>query len=234
MDLYNRLRDFISRVQFREDNLARNVKFRKAAFDKATADYSLAVGKGQSPEAAGGAAVGHRSGEERRRSSSPASCRRSNPVARTWRRSSGKSPPSRMSPKRICKSINGKIDQLHKALVRAGARRQKAAAGTADSGCVQQPVEDRSDLAAESDAELQLPRRGAVRSLQHLPPGHRSHAAGLRRPRRHIATPRRSPSRCRRLPARRKRRRKSRRTKESKADEGRRGTDARIRSMAFI
>ena len=50
MDLYNRLRDFISRVRFREDNLARNVKFRKAAFDKATADYSLAVGKGQSPE----------------------------------------------------------------------------------------------------------------------------------------------------------------------------------------
>ncbi len=50
MDLYNRLRDFISRVRFREDNLAHNVKFRKAAFDKATADYSLAVGKGQSPE----------------------------------------------------------------------------------------------------------------------------------------------------------------------------------------
>ncbi len=49
-DLYNRLRDFISRVKFREDNLAVNVKFRKAAFDKATSDYSLAVGKGQSPE----------------------------------------------------------------------------------------------------------------------------------------------------------------------------------------
>ena len=50
MDLYNRMNDFISRVKFREDNLARNVKFRKAAFDKATADYSLAVGKGQTPE----------------------------------------------------------------------------------------------------------------------------------------------------------------------------------------
>ncbi len=49
-DLYNRMRDLISRVKFREDNLARNVKFRKAAFDKATADFSLAVGKNETPE----------------------------------------------------------------------------------------------------------------------------------------------------------------------------------------
>ncbi|HTQ37525.1 MAG TPA: c-type cytochrome [Pirellulales bacterium] len=45
MDLYNRMRDLISRVKFREDNLTSNLKFRKAVLDKAMATYSLAVGE---------------------------------------------------------------------------------------------------------------------------------------------------------------------------------------------
>ena len=48
MDLYNRLSDFVSRVKFREDNLTQNLKFRKAALDKANATYSIAVGGGDS------------------------------------------------------------------------------------------------------------------------------------------------------------------------------------------
>src|SRR5262249_21373450 len=46
MDLYERLDDFINRVQFREDNLARNLKFRKAALDQKMAQFSLAVRDG--------------------------------------------------------------------------------------------------------------------------------------------------------------------------------------------
>jgi mono/diheme cytochrome c family protein len=47
MDLYNRMRDFIARIKFREDNLSSGLKFEKAALDKAFADYSLAVGEGK-------------------------------------------------------------------------------------------------------------------------------------------------------------------------------------------
>ena len=43
----HRMRDFIARVKFREDNLSAGLKFRKAALDKAFADYSLAVGEGK-------------------------------------------------------------------------------------------------------------------------------------------------------------------------------------------
>ncbi len=78
MDLYNRLNDFVSRMKFREDNLTQNVKFRKAAFDKATADYSMAVGKGQSARTTGVDAVGRRSGEERGRSAHRAIAGRAN------------------------------------------------------------------------------------------------------------------------------------------------------------
>ncbi|MCC7085094.1 MAG: c-type cytochrome [Pirellulales bacterium] len=50
IDLFNRMQDLIKRVRFREDAAARNLKFRRAALDKASADYSLAVGNGESEE----------------------------------------------------------------------------------------------------------------------------------------------------------------------------------------
>ncbi|HZZ30022.1 MAG TPA: c-type cytochrome [Pirellulales bacterium] len=50
MDLYNRMRDLIARVKFREDNLTSNLKFRKAVLDKALASFSLAVGEGAPAE----------------------------------------------------------------------------------------------------------------------------------------------------------------------------------------
>ncbi len=50
MDLYNRLRDFVARVKFREDQLTGNLKFRKAALDKANATFSIAVGEGKSAD----------------------------------------------------------------------------------------------------------------------------------------------------------------------------------------
>jgi cbb3-type cytochrome oxidase cytochrome c subunit len=53
MDLYNRMRDLIGRVKFREDNLTGNLKFRKAVLDKAMATYSLAVGEGAEAEQTG-------------------------------------------------------------------------------------------------------------------------------------------------------------------------------------
>src|SRR5262245_53541320 len=39
MELWNRMRDFVARVKFREDKMAGALKFRKAALDKALADY---------------------------------------------------------------------------------------------------------------------------------------------------------------------------------------------------
>src|SRR5262245_38547428 len=53
MDLYNRMRDFIARVKFREDNLTTNVKFRRAALDKALATFSIAVGNNAPPDEIG-------------------------------------------------------------------------------------------------------------------------------------------------------------------------------------
>src|SRR5262249_24966047 len=50
MDLYNRLRDFVARVKFREDQLTGNLKFRKAALDKANATFSITVGEGKSAD----------------------------------------------------------------------------------------------------------------------------------------------------------------------------------------
>ena len=50
MDLYNRLRDFVARVKFREDQLTDNLKFRKAALDEANAKFSIAVGEGKSAD----------------------------------------------------------------------------------------------------------------------------------------------------------------------------------------
>ncbi|HEY2761736.1 MAG TPA: hypothetical protein VGI75_13360, partial [Pirellulales bacterium] len=50
MDLYNRLRDFVARIKFREDQLTDNLKFRKAALDKANASFSIAVGEGVSAD----------------------------------------------------------------------------------------------------------------------------------------------------------------------------------------
>src|SRR6476660_8555426 len=46
-DLFNRLNDFVGRVKFREDELTGNLKFRKAALDKALASYSIAVGNNE-------------------------------------------------------------------------------------------------------------------------------------------------------------------------------------------
>src|SRR5690606_21714181 len=42
--------DLIGRVKFREDTFASNVKFRRASLDRANADYSLGVGRGDSAE----------------------------------------------------------------------------------------------------------------------------------------------------------------------------------------
>ena len=58
MDLYNRMRDLIGRVKFREDNLTGNLKFRKAVLDKAMADFSLAVGDGGAGGENGSISVG--------------------------------------------------------------------------------------------------------------------------------------------------------------------------------
>jgi cbb3-type cytochrome oxidase cytochrome c subunit len=49
-DLFNRLNDFVARVKFREDEVTGNLKFRKAALDKALASYSIAVGNNEDVE----------------------------------------------------------------------------------------------------------------------------------------------------------------------------------------
>jgi hypothetical protein len=50
MDLYNRMQDLIDRVIFREKAAASGLKVRRAQLDKASADYSLAVGNGESAD----------------------------------------------------------------------------------------------------------------------------------------------------------------------------------------
>ncbi len=152
MDLYNRMLDFIARVRFREDNLARNLKFRKAALDKATADYSLAVGEGKT-------------GDEVAPLQLHADELKTEVEGLTKLRDAEKL--HREALEGILRQLTSDQDKAEKALKgspkqtrragksaqAAGRESRQAALGAADSRCLQQPAEGRPTLAAESYTE---------------------------------------------------------------------------------
>ena len=170
-DLLDRLRDIAKRAKFREDNLAGQLKLRKAELDKNRADYELAVAEERPP------------GQARRRCS-----RWPMPSGRRWPRRrcrvpGGQHPPQDArgdaaaqltagggrggeGPRRPPREARRSSRRRSRT---DGAQRRQGAPRAARARRLQRPAAGRPDLAAAAHAQQQLPRRRPVRPLHDLP-----------------------------------------------------------------
>ena len=173
MDLYNRLSDFVSRVKFREDNLTQNLKFRKAALDKANATYSIAVGGGDSREHLDGTAERRESSDATMWKGSPSSSKLRKRTVPIWKRSCTISPPGTMRPQRLWPITSKNSRRFRKPSFTRKANAGKSILELPILDAFNSPLKIDQIWLPQSDAEQQFPRRGPLRSLHHLSSGDR-------------------------------------------------------------